>query len=61
MEREGLFVELRRLDGPGGALDAEADEGRGGDGPGAHGAGLAVDISAVFEHRRAAVPMAMEG
>ena len=38
MEGQGLLVELGRLDGPGGALDAEADEVGGRDGLSAHGA-----------------------
>ena len=43
MERQGLLVELGRLDGAGGALDAQADERGGGDRPGADGARPAVE------------------
>ncbi len=35
MERQGLLVIFGRLDGAGGALDPEPDEGGGGDRPGA--------------------------
>jgi len=41
VQSQGLLIEFRRLDGAGGALDAEADEGGGGDRPGADGAILA--------------------
>ena len=60
MEGEGLFVELGRLDGAGGALDAEAHQLGRRDVAGADGAGLAVHIGAVIEERALAVPVAVK-
>ena len=61
MEGEGLLVELGALDRAGGFLDAEADEVGGGDGLGAYGAGLSVDIGVVIGERVLSVPVAVEG
>jgi hypothetical protein len=45
MHRQALLVELGALDRSGWLLDAEADEGRGGDGQSAEGAGADLLIS----------------
>ena len=60
MDGEAELVEQGSLDRADGLLDADADQVGRGDIAGADGAGLAVDVGAVVEHRRAAGPMAVE-
>ena len=48
MERQALLVEGGCFDRPDGFLDAEAHEISGRDVPGAHGAGLSVNVGAVI-------------
>jgi hypothetical protein len=61
VERQGLLVKFGRLDGAGGALEAEADEGLWGDRPGAEGAVAAEHVVVVVGQRRLAAPVAVEG
>jgi hypothetical protein len=61
VERQRLLVIGGRLDRAGGALDAEADEIRGGYVLAAHGAGPPLDIGIVAGQRRLAGPVAVEG
>ena len=61
MKGQALLVEFGRLDGSGGPLNAEADEGGGRDLPCAHRTGTSVDVGTVIRKRRLAVPVAMQG
>jgi len=60
MERQRLFVKLRLLHRAGRALEAQADELRRGDRPGADRARPAVDVAAVVGQRPLARPVPVE-
>ena len=49
VQRHRLLVEFRRLDGPGWALDAQADQGFGRHGEAANAAWLTVDVGVVVQ------------
>ena len=60
MERQRLFVKLRLLHRAGRALEAQADEVRRGDRPGADRARPAVDVGPVVGQRPLARPVSVE-
>jgi len=60
MERQRLFVKLRLLHRAGRALEAQADEVRRGDRPGADRARRPVDVAAVVGQRPLARPVPVE-
>jgi hypothetical protein len=61
VDGEAQLVELGAFDRADGLLDADADQVGRGDVAGTDGAGLPVDVGAVIEHRRPALPVAVEG